>query len=51
MSDKAPFRMADPILDHATLTARYFYPRPNRFADPFVVSGGGKWSAVMKLDL
>ena len=33
--------MTDPILDHATLTARYFYPWPNRFADPFFVQGDG----------
>jgi pimeloyl-ACP methyl ester carboxylesterase len=41
MSDKPTFRMTNPILDHATLTARYFYPWPNRFADPFFVQGDG----------
>ena len=29
--------MTDPILDHPPLSARYFYPRPNRFNDPFFV--------------
>lgn len=33
--------MIDPILDHPTLTARYFYPWPNRFDDPFYVQGDG----------
>lgn len=33
--------MIDPILDHPTLTARYFYPWPNRFDDPFFVQGDG----------
>lgn len=33
--------MTDPILDHPTLTARYFYPWPNRFDDPFYVQGDG----------
>lgn len=33
--------MTDPILDHPTLTARYFYPWPNRFDDPFFVQGDG----------
>jgi len=34
-------RTSDPILDHATLSARYFYPWPNRFDDPFYVQGDG----------
>ena len=33
--------ITDPILDHPTLTARYFYPWPNRFDDPFYVQGDG----------
>ncbi len=33
--------MTDLILDHPTLTARYFYPWPNRFDDPFYVQGDG----------
>lgn len=33
--------MTDPILDHPTLTSRYFYPWPNRFDDPFFVQGDG----------
>ena len=33
--------MTDPILDHPTLSARYFYPLPNRFEDPFFVQGDG----------
>ena len=33
--------MTDLILDHPTLTARYFYPWPNRFEDPFYVQGDG----------
>ncbi|BEH08933.1 alpha/beta hydrolase [Geobacter sulfurreducens subsp. ethanolicus] len=33
--------MTDPILDHPTLTARYFYPWPNQFDDPFFVQGDG----------
>ena len=33
--------MTDPILDHPTLTAHYFYPWPNRFEDPFYVQGEG----------
>ena len=33
--------MTDPILDHPTLTACYFYPWPNRFDDPFFVQGDG----------
>ncbi len=28
-------------LDHPLLAARYFYPWPNRFADPFFVEGDG----------
>ena len=28
-------------LDHPTLSARYFYPWQNRFADPFFVQGNG----------
>lgn len=34
-------RMPDPILDHPLLTARYFYPYPNHFDDPFLVQGDG----------
>lgn len=34
-------RTSDPILDHPTLSARYFYPWPNRFDDPFYVQGDG----------
>ncbi len=34
-------RTSDPILDHATLSARYFYPWSNRFDDPFYVQGDG----------
>lgn len=33
--------MTDPILDHQLLTARYFYPYPNHFEDPFFVQGQG----------
>ena len=33
--------MTDPILDHPTLTARYLYPWPNQFDDPFFVQGDG----------
>ena len=33
--------MTDPILDHPTLSARYFYPWSNRFDDPFYVQGDG----------
>src|SRR5208337_5497770 len=34
--------MADSsCLDHPVLTERYFYPWPNRFADPFYVEGKG----------
>lgn len=33
--------MTDPILDHPALSARYFYPWPNRFAEPFFVNGPG----------
>ena len=33
--------MTDPILDHPTLAARYFYPWPNRFDEPFFVQGDG----------
>ncbi len=33
--------MTDPILDHPLLTARYFYPYPNHFAEPFFVQGEG----------
>ena len=29
------------ILDHPTLSARYFYPWPNHFDDPFFVQGEG----------
>lgn len=31
--------MPDPILDHPVLSAKYFYPWPNRFDDPFYVDG------------
>lgn len=34
-------RTSDPILDHPTLSARYFYPWPSRFDDPFFVQGDG----------
>jgi pimeloyl-ACP methyl ester carboxylesterase len=33
--------MTDPFLDHPVLTARYFYPFPNRFEEPFFVQGDG----------
>lgn len=33
--------MKDKFLDHPDLTARYFYPWPNRFDDPFYVEGDG----------
>ena len=33
--------MCDPFLDHPELTARYFYPWPNRFEDPFFIEGEG----------
>lgn len=33
--------MTDPILDHPMLSARYFYPWPNRFDDVFNVEGSG----------
>lgn len=33
--------MNDPILDHPFLSARYFYPWPNRFDTPFFVEGDG----------
>lgn len=33
--------MRDPFLDHPELTARYFYPWPNRFENPFFVEGDG----------
>ena len=29
------------LLDHPLLSARYFYPWPNRFDDPFMVEGDG----------
>jgi len=29
------------LLDHPLLSSRYFYPWPNRFADPFFVEGAG----------
>jgi pimeloyl-ACP methyl ester carboxylesterase len=29
------------LLDHPTLSARYFYPWPNRFENPFFVDGDG----------
>jgi pimeloyl-ACP methyl ester carboxylesterase len=29
------------LLDHPLLSSRYFYPWPNRFADPFFVEGDG----------
>ncbi|MBT0666124.1 alpha/beta hydrolase [Geobacter pelophilus] len=31
--------MTDPFLDHPVLSARYFYPWPNHFDDPFYVDG------------
>lgn len=31
--------MNDSVLDHPTLSAQYFYPWPNRFDNPFFVSG------------
>ncbi|MBI2353555.1 MAG: alpha/beta hydrolase [Deltaproteobacteria bacterium] len=34
-------RFDSPILDHPTLSGRYFYPWPNRFDDPFFVEGDG----------
>jgi len=33
--------MQDPFLDHPELSARYFYPWPNSFAEPFFVEGDG----------
>lgn len=33
--------MRDPYLDHPELSARYFYPWPNRFPEPFFVAGDG----------
>lgn len=33
--------MQDPFLDHPELSARYFYPWPNRFDEPFFVEGDG----------
>ena len=33
--------ITDPILDHPLVTARYFYPWPNHFDDPFFVQGDG----------
>lgn len=33
--------MSDQFLDHPLLSARYFYPWPNRFDDPFYVHGDG----------
>jgi pimeloyl-ACP methyl ester carboxylesterase len=33
--------MTDRFLDHPALTARYFYPWPNRFEAPFYVEGDG----------
>lgn len=33
--------MSDDILDHPTLSGRYFYPWPNSFANPFFVEGEG----------
>ena len=33
--------MNDPYLDHPILTSRYFFPWPNRFAEPFFVEGNG----------
>jgi uncharacterized protein len=33
--------MNDPYLDHPELLARYFYPWPNRFDEPFFVAGEG----------
>jgi hypothetical protein len=35
------YRMSDQFLDHPILTSRYFYPRPNRFEEPFFVEGNG----------
>jgi hypothetical protein len=37
----APIHMTDLILNHPLLTARYFYPHPNHFEDPFFVQGQG----------
>ncbi len=33
--------MSDQFLDHPTLSARYFFPWPNHFDDPFFVHGDG----------
>jgi pimeloyl-ACP methyl ester carboxylesterase len=33
--------MNDRLLDHPLLSARYFYPWPNRFDEPFFVEGDG----------
>jgi len=33
--------MNDSLLDHPTLSARYFYPWPNHFENPFFVTGDG----------
>lgn len=33
--------MKDPILDHPALSARYFYPWPNHFDEPFFIQGDG----------
>jgi len=33
--------MTDSFLDHPILSSRYFYPWPNRFAEPFFVEGDG----------
>lgn len=33
--------MRDPFLDHPELSARYFYPWPNRFPEPFFIEGDG----------
>ena len=33
--------MTDLLLDHPTLSQRYFYPWPERFDDPFFVDGDG----------
>jgi pimeloyl-ACP methyl ester carboxylesterase len=33
--------MTDQFLDHPILSSRYFYPWPNRFAEPFFVEGDG----------
>jgi len=33
--------MNDPYLDHPELSARYFYPWPNRFDEPYFVAGNG----------